>query len=354
MRQATLSFLIVVSCAPSRSKTDVASPANDGLASDAADESAGATADGGASAPQFVISHGDELRVLQADGTVVARLPVTEVQSAVAVSPDGRLLASGRGFAPSQNGWTKDGDLWVWQIDSRFSDGAEVRPDFELKGHKREMIVSVAFTADSARLMSLGDRGRLILWDVAAREEVKRWKVPYAVAASMSPDGKWFVTHHLDGVRLWSIDSAKGNKFDLPASCLESAFAPESNRFAVACKNVIYEFELPSMEPVREFETDLEYGRGVSYSREHLAALDKEKDVIVWERDSGKVALTIAAGDKKADEAFRLTFDPRGRVLGVAYCNELRGFDVSSKQRIFSVSLPPKKRCRPALTFVPR
>ena len=348
VRPLTISCLIVavVSCG-SKQPGEIGSPSQPRADGDA---EPGATE---AAAPLVIVPHDKELQVLELGGELVARLPVIEVQSAVAVSADGRLIAAGRGFAPAKNGWTEDGTIWLWNVDDEMAGGAELSPDSVLEGHKREMVVALGFTADGTKLMSAGDRGRLLLWDVASGKVSREWKIPYASTASMSPDGRWFVTHHLDGVRLWSTDRDKAVKLDVPKTCMDSAFAPESNRFAVVCKNVVYEFEPPSTKPVRELETELSFGRGITYSSKHLASLYKEKQAIVWDRDTGEVAAKVEFGPASLDDAYRLVFDTRGQVLGAAYCNEVRGYDLTAKSSVFSFSSKPA-RCRPALAFVPR
>lgn len=348
MRPLTISILIVaiVSCG-SKQPRDTTSPSRDRVKSN------GETKEP-VQPPLVIVPRDDELQVLEAGGELVARLPVIEVQSALAVSPDGRLIAAGRGFAPSKNGWTEDGKIWLWQVDEELAGGAELDPDSVLEGHEREMVVALGFTADSAKLMSAGDRGRLVLWDVAGRKVSRQWKIPYASTASMSPDGRWFVTHHLDGVRLWSVDSDKGTKLGVPESCMDSAFAPESNRFAVVCKNVVYEFEPPGSKPVRELETDLAFGRGISYSSKYLASLYKESQAIVWNRQTGEVAATVEFDPSPVDDAYRLVFDTSGRTLGVAYCSEVYGYDLAAKSQVFSFSMGKVRRCRPAVAFVPR
>jgi WD40 repeat protein len=61
-----------------------------------------------------------------------------------------------------------------------------------LNGHK-DWINVLAISGDGKRILSGDDSGVAIVWDVATRQEISRWKCPgvaWIVAAALSPDGQ--------------------------------------------------------------------------------------------------------------------------------------------------------------------
>lgn len=77
--------------------------------------------------------------------------------AAVAYSPDGEVVASAG----------HDGNVYLWAA----RDGAHMG---RLEGHEDE-VYDVAFVGDSGRLVSGSYDGRVILWDVEAREQIRSW-----------------------------------------------------------------------------------------------------------------------------------------------------------------------------------
>jgi WD40 repeat protein len=94
----------------------------------------------------------------------------TDAVRAVAVSPDGRLVASG----------SRDGTVKLW----RLATGRELRT---LAGHASE-VSSVAFTADGHWLASGSFDNTIKLWDIATGQELRTFSPPNPPAG-----GSWFI-----------------------------------------------------------------------------------------------------------------------------------------------------------------
>jgi WD40 repeat protein len=129
-------------------------------------------------------------------------LPVSKSRrnlvNCVAFSPDGRCLAEG-----------VSGGVWLLNL--------QPTPPFTTL-HARPKLRGLAFSPDSRSLAASGDR-RLEVWDVASRQAVAAWQAHehdiYGVA--FSPDGKLLATAADDNlVKLWDA-AAHTNLATLPA-----------------------------------------------------------------------------------------------------------------------------------------
>jgi WD40 repeat protein len=157
---------------------------------------------------EFVVSGGSDkiLRVLDVKTGEARATPVQNDEVvAVAVSGDGRLIASGGG----------DAVLRLWRVDDLGR--SSPKPQRELSGHEATIQQVQFLPPDSSRLVSAGDDGRIIVWNVKRACPVQESKVQkyriYGIA--MHPDGELVAAASGDGsVRLFSI--AKGDSPCLP------------------------------------------------------------------------------------------------------------------------------------------
>src|SRR4051794_32865958 len=89
-------------------------------------------------------------------GQVRTHWPVASLNSAVAVSPDGRLLAGGNA----------DGELLLWECDG----GAERSSRLTRQGN----VYALAFSPDGKTLASANHKGTVSLWDGATGRPLDR------------------------------------------------------------------------------------------------------------------------------------------------------------------------------------
>ena len=149
----------------------------------------------------------------------------------VAVSPSGKLLAAtgGTDFYAPGNGYKKMTELTIWNLATGAKRG-------ELAGHDGK-VRSVAFSPDSATLVSGGSDGSVRLWDVATMKERIQLRghsdAVYGVA--FSPDGRTVASASADkNVTLWNAGSGeeqvtlKGHEDEV--YCL--AFSPDGKTLA--------------------------------------------------------------------------------------------------------------------------
>src|SRR5262249_32660935 len=68
----------------------------------------------------------------------------------------------------------------------------------------------LAFSPDGKRLIAVGSRGAVCVWDVASRQVLTAFKIAGVPTAQLSPDGKHLVAN--DGVRgvvFWDTDTGR-------------------------------------------------------------------------------------------------------------------------------------------------
>lgn len=152
-----------------------------------------------------------------------------EAVIALAVSPDGRVLATGAG-------WT-DTKVRLWEIPSFRSLGV-------LSGHEYS-IMDLAFSPDGGTLASASADQTVRLWEVATKRQKwssrllqqEVWRVCFA------PDGQTVFSGCNDGsVQRWSVAAPKRNRaFSRQASEItELAVAPKGNGLAAIRKGEIW------------------------------------------------------------------------------------------------------------------
>jgi WD40 repeat protein len=110
---------------------------------------------------------------------------------ALAFSPDGGLLASGG----------HDGKLRLWNVARR----RQVRT---LSGH-RLWVSALAFAPDGRRLVSAGFDKRIYLWSLQRKEPLRRFGGHVRVVAKLAfdPRGRWVASAGLDRLALlWSVE----------------------------------------------------------------------------------------------------------------------------------------------------
>jgi WD40 repeat protein/Tfp pilus assembly protein PilF len=125
------------------------------------------------------VETGNELQAIQAHQHGVRSL---------AISPDGRLLCS-TGYS--------DPVIRVWDSDS----GRKIA---ELPSQAKP-VNHVSF-GRNGRLVSGGEDGAVVLWDVGGAREISRLDAGMAVyVAALSPDGRWLAAGGFGAVTLWDL-----------------------------------------------------------------------------------------------------------------------------------------------------
>jgi WD40 repeat protein/tRNA A-37 threonylcarbamoyl transferase component Bud32 len=121
----------------------------------------------------------------------------------VALSPDGRTLASGSGMM--------DGTIKLWDVQSQRK-WWDVRSQGEiatLTGHS-DYIISIALSPDGRTLASGSADKKIKLWDVRSQREIATLTghSNYVMSVAFSPDGRTLASGSKDNtIKLWDVQS---------------------------------------------------------------------------------------------------------------------------------------------------
>ncbi len=237
--------------------------------------------------------------------------------NATAFSPDGRLLAT----------TTQDGTT-LWDTRTWRASGPPV-------GSSQGGWEGVDFSPDGRTLAIAGGKGRVELWDVASRKEVRELRDPAAVpsqpmlsAVRYSPDGSVIAAgaQETNHVTLW--DAASGRVIGRPITVKPPgtggaqaiSFSPDSKRIAVP--------GAPGTVGIWEVATGHRVGKAVAIGSDEVEETIFTDDgrTLVASDDSGSVAFVdIGTGrpirrplSVGSQIAGALDLSPDGRLLAVA------------------------------------
>jgi WD40 repeat protein/nucleoside phosphorylase len=193
------------------------------------------------------------------------------IVNSVAFSPDGKLLATG----------SSDTTVRVWQ-----TSGA---PVVTVQGHLAR-VNSVAFSPDSKLLASGSDDKTIQLWSVedVAPVRLLRGHVAWVNCVAFSPDGKYLASGSEDKtVRLWNpaTDALQRSLLEGLDACVTCiAFSPDSQLLAIGSFKSIQLWSPERGKPLRTLDGHSHWVNGVAFSPDGklLATASSDCTIRLW------------------------------------------------------------------------
>ena len=240
----------------------------------------------------------------------------TSAISALAFSPDGKLLASGD---------QKDTAIRLWDV-------AAARELRRLTGHTG-WIRSLAFSPDGTMLASGSTDKTVLLWDVATGQPLRTLTghTDFLGNLAFSPDGTSLASVSRDGTaRLWDVATGKQReafRYTAPVSSQTTqpfwltgvSFSPDGQRLAVgSVSGSIYVLNTSDGRLDRELKGHAGWVviRGLSYSPDGnlIASASLDGTVRLWSAQTGADRGVIQAGLR----LLGLSWNPAGGALIVS------------------------------------
>ncbi|MBD1944362.1 WD40 repeat domain-containing protein [Coleofasciculus sp. FACHB-712] len=248
----------------------------------------------------------------------------SELVRAVAISPDGQILASSSG----------DKTIKLWNLET----GKRL---YTLEGHS-SVVISVAFSPDgktlaSASNLAVGD-GNIKLWDVETgtlQRSLGKGLLRFRVSCvTFSPDGQTLASGNIDAtIKLWQLNSGKvhstlkGHGWDVNSV----AFSHDGKILvsggldgAIKIWNwrtgeLLYTLNRPSPSDligslVSWFDSSVGgiWSVAISPDGQMIASGGSEQPIMLWNAGTGKLVRTLT---EHSGKVYCVTFSPNGRLL---------------------------------------
>ena len=226
-------------------------------------------------------------------GSASGESPFADRVLALAVSPDGRLLATGGG-APS-----RAGEILVWKID----EAGNLSHSQTIAAPHQDTVLSLRFSPDGKTLASSSADRMIKLWNVETGEQQKALEghTHHVTAIAWSVTGRQLFSASADKtIKIWDVAAAKATRTiqGLKSEVTNLADVGRDNRLAVVTGDGyfrVYRADNGATETNQEMQGDYLYG----------LARDREGTSFIVSGVDGFAQQIDKAGKKQADLSHR-------------------------------------------------
>jgi len=267
-------------------------------------------------------------------GKEIRRLAKTASwEGTAAFTPDGRyVLSAGR----SDDGANGDGDIML------FPTAATGETRVVGRVPNGEWVLSLAVSPDGKTVASASLNAPVILWNLASGKEIRRLECKgIRWSLSFSPDGKLLASASGDEktVRIWETASGK-ELGPLPHPSCSVAFSPDGKVFAAGMHPTIKIWDVNAWKELRSLQGGA-FCMAFSPDGRLLAAGSQIAPKIdLWDVATGKRVGEI----KAAGEVTTLAFSPDGKKIAAGVYGKLQIWETEGGKELLTLSLPPNER----------
>ncbi len=227
----------------------------------------------------------------------------TEGIEALAFSPDGRLLAAGESWSGTS--------VHLWDVETAARTAT-------LEGH-RDRVNSLAFSPDGRTLASASHDHTVKLWDVDSASIVTTFEghESWIFSVDFSPDGTRLASAS-KYIKLWDIDTGQATTFSLgdDFSVLRGSvvFSPDGRRLAAGSADGATLLEVATGNAVSLATGHTSGSRSVALSPDGtmLAAAARHAEIQLWDVDTGSVTAILRGHTIRVNSVH---FSPDGATL---------------------------------------